>query len=151
MEAGVPSETERELKVAIDDESGESEEGSASKSRGDEAAEVEDPDPRVDVQASSFLAGISMDPAGKRPPVCYMFARGKCTFQNCKYSHDPSDVKKYLEAEKHKDLFEKYGKKVGDRARDAKPAYGAKGTSPGVKPTYTSILRGPGSAARKTS
>ena len=131
-------------------------EGSDSEHEEGEAAAASDSERRVAAQANSFLAGITMDPAGKRPPVCYLFAKGKCTFPNCKYSHDPSDVKLYLDLEKNKGVFDQYAKRTGDRGRVAaggftKPVYGAKGTSPGVKPTYTSILRGPGSAARKTS
>ena len=126
-------------------------------SEGDEEASAsgdEGPEEAVPV----FLAGISMDKTGKRPPPCYMFAKeGKCTFPNCKYSHHPSDIKMYLELDKHKDFLGSVVKKAWDKTKSStsnnysQATTGAKGTSPGVKPKYGSILRGSGSVARKTS
>ena len=89
-----------------------------------------------------------------------MFAKeGKCSFANCKYSHHPSDIKAYLELEKHKDVLGGAFKKTWEKGKASAntnsysqaTAAGAKGTSPGVKPKYESILRGPGSVTRKTS
>ena len=152
-----PVEGEHVVKPVVEpDGSGDSGEESGSGSDEQEDSDVDDVEAKVSAPANSYLAGVSMDVTGKRPPVCHMFARGKCTFQNCKYSHDPSDVKAYLLLEKHSHAFEGAVKKYGDNGRATtstfpRPSAGARGTSPGVKPTYTSILRGPGSAARKTS
>ena len=78
-----------------------------------------------------------------------MFAKeGKCTFTNCKYSHHPSDIKMYLELDKHKDFLVGVVKKAGDKVKYpsnnnySQATAGAKGTSIGVKPKYGSILRG---------
>ena len=87
-----------------------------------------------------------------------MFAKeGKCTFPNCKYSHHPSDIKMYLELDKHKDFLGGVVRKAVDKSKSStnnnysQATTGAKGTSPGVKPKYGSILRGSGSVTRKTS
>ena len=48
-----------------------------------------------DVEAD-WLHGVSMDPQGRRPGVCYKFAKtGKCDTRDCMYSHDPEDVRAY--------------------------------------------------------
>ena len=53
-------------------------------------------------QVPTFLTGIPMDKIGKRPPLCYLLTKeGKCTFAYCKYSHHPSDIKAYLDLDKH--------------------------------------------------
>ena len=72
----------------------------------------EDEQGAADVRHPIFLAGVSMDMTGKRPPPCYQFAReGECSFANCKYSHHPSDIKTYQELEKHKDILKGVFKK----------------------------------------
>ena len=107
----------------------------------------------------AFLAGLSLGKTGKRPPPSYLIAKeGKCSFANCKYTHHPSDIKAYLELEKHKNFLggvvKKSWKKGKASARSnnySQASAGAKETSPGVKPKYESILRGPGTVTRKTS
>ena len=59
-----------------------------------EAEPVDDNDARQ----PEFLAGVSMDPTGKRPAPCFAFAKdGKCPFPNCKYSHNSEDIRRYQE------------------------------------------------------
>jgi hypothetical protein len=47
-----------------------------------------------------WLQGMSFDPAGKRPPVCFKFAdTGTCEYgTKCVYSHNIEDVKAYKAA-----------------------------------------------------
>ena len=57
---------------------------------------------------------------------------------------------------KNKRMVETIIQKGFDKAKTAtetfpRPSSGAKGTSPGVKPSYTSILRGPGTVTRKST
>ena len=98
-----------------------------------------------------------MDPTGKRPAPCFAFAKdGKCPFPNCKYSHNSEDISGYQEVLKNKSVVGAIVKKEIEKVKNAsgtfaKPSSGAKGTSPGVKPSYTSILRGPGTVTRKST
>ena len=87
-----------------------------------------------------------------------MFAEeGKCTFANCKYSHHPSDIKAYLDLDKHKDVLGGAFKKTWEKGKSSsgnnysQATTGAKGTSPGVKPKYESILWGPLTVTRKST
>ena len=79
---------------------------------------------------------------------------GICSFTNCKYSHHPSDIKIYLELDKHKDFLGGVIKTSRDKAKTSvnisysQATTGAKGNSPGVKPNYGSILRASGSVTR---
>ena len=110
-----------------------------------------------DARQPEFLAGISMDPSGKRPPPCFAFAKdGKCPFANCKYSHNADDIRAYQDLSRNKTVVGNILKNNTHKAKSVtstfpKPSSGAKGTSPGVKPTYTSILRGPGTVTRKST
>ena len=73
------------------------------------------------------------------------------------YSHLPSDIKAYLELKNHKEVLVGAFKKTGEKCKasantnsNSQTSAGANGTSPGVKPKYKSILRGPGTVTRKT-
>ena len=136
-----------------DQEVGE-EESDADQGDGDADAEPVDDN---DAREPEFLAGVSMDPSDKRPPPCFAFAKdGKCPFVNCKYSHNADDIRVYQEMLKNKSVVENILKNNIYKAKSvtstfAKPSSGAKGTSPGVKPSYTSILRGVGTVTRKST
>ena len=87
-----------------------------------------------------------------------MFAKeGKRTFTNCKYSHHPTNVKAYLDLEKHKDVLSGAVNKLWEKGKSSSSSDShsqaktrAKGTSQEVKPKYESILRGAGSVTGKT-
>ena len=62
-----------------------------------------------------------------------------------------------LDLDKHKDFLRGVIRKAVDKSKSStnnnytQATTGAKGTSPGAKPKYQSILRGSGSVTRKTS
>ena len=63
--------------------------------QGDGNAEAEPVDDN-DARQPEFLAGVSMDLAGKSPAPCFAFAKdGKFPFPNCKYSHNADDIRVY--------------------------------------------------------
>ena len=101
-----------------------------------------------------------MDPTGKRPPPCFEFAnKGKCSFKDCKYSHDASDIKEYLrlkdlgkegyqaEKSKQKAMHQQF------ESREAQPFRHSSGqgtkTYPRPEIKSGSTLRGSGSTARR--
>ena len=64
--------------------------------QGDEDAEAE-PVVDNDARQPEFLAGVYLDPSGKRPAPWFAFANdGKCPFANCKYSHNADDIRAYI-------------------------------------------------------
>ena len=105
-----------------------------------ESAEFEDADEeepeakQVDIEAESntkeveedqWLHGMSFDPAGKRPPVCFKFAdTGACEYgTKCSYSHNVEDVKAYKAAKllgpaRVSNISNQYGQKASEGRKD---------------------------------
>ena len=104
---------------------------------------------------------MSIDPTGKRALPCFEFAdTGKCSYKECKNSHDPGDIKEYKRLkEMGKDKFEsevlRY-KSLGQQQvnRGTMQSYrqnSGQGTKTYPRPEIKSgsTLRGSGSTARR--
>jgi hypothetical protein len=78
-----------------------------------------------DAEEDQWLHGMSFDPAGIRPPVCFKFAdSGACEYgTKCTFSHNIDDVKAYKAAKllgpsRVSSISNQYGQRVSEGRKD---------------------------------
>ena len=101
-----------------------------------------------DIGEDEWLHGMSFDPAGKRPPVCFKFAdTGTCEYgTKCVYSHNVDDVKAYKAAKllgptRMGNISGQYSQRMSGNSKEGS---NVNKSSPGVRKVFdkpTSILK----------